>query len=198
METFPTWSAFSFPTCQLDGENFRNLEQSHRNKEHGSPNDSVELCNSTDLHCTMTWEWGSWKWAVRGGQDLFWPQPLSPWIYYCICAKTTFPRGCSQSRTTHGRCKNSDPFLQDTGFLQQVTLTYGVSTDRAESFLELPRSPEISLPNFFPFLLSFSGIRSALWSESSPVLRWHLFILHRCFPPINLCMSNLILASASQ
>lgn len=153
VENFPTWPAFSFPTCQLDGENFRSLEQSHSNKEHGSQKDSVELCKSTDLHCTMTWGWGSWKWALRGGQDLLWPQLLPHWIYHCICAKTTFPMDCSQPRTKCGECRNSDPFLQDMGFLQQVTLTHGISTDLAESFLKLHWSPGISLPKLLSLLL---------------------------------------------
>lgn len=52
----------------------------------------------------------------------------------------------SRGRTSHGLLSasdggwwgaNSDPFLHDLGFLQQVTLTHGSSTGLAESFLGL-------------------------------------------------------------
>lgn len=127
----------------------------------------------------MGWE-GEWghesvsfrSTAGRRRQDLLWPQLLPHWAYHCVCAKATFPMSFYQPRTEHGECRNSDPFLQDSGFLQQVTLTPGVSTGLDEFFLELQWSLGILLPNssFLVALLRWCQVCTVVWKLSSPLM----------------------------
>lgn len=127
--TFRILSIFFFYICQLNRENFRDLEEGRAMDVRGlSPWMTQWRATTprTDLHCTVMWGVVSQKCAIQIScweNKIYCGPPAAHWIYHCVCAKATLPMGCSQPMTEPVGDRDSGPFWQDIGFLQQVSLT---------------------------------------------------------------------------
>ena len=140
---------------------------------------------NTKAICGLLWSNVSWPWKYAAHTCLMVPATVlfdHPGCLY----RAHVLHGLSPSKDWEWWSTKSGPFWQGIGLLQHATLTWGLLSSTAKTFLELHCSLGLFLPNLLSFILSFHKCQVC-------TMVWWLFLTFPA-PSSNKSLAHLILS----